>query len=324
MERRAAGARSARHRGRRTAGARWARRRGVVVVPRAPGRLVVVVVAVEPSAVWWLPVASDAGGRRSVGLVVERWRRPVEGVDGGVRQVGRGGDLDVGWCASEGGRPPLVLARLAGVRPDAVERVALRPGGRGGGNVRRAADRTAGTTGVGEGGGGHGGHHHVGQGADRRTPGGDGIGGPLDEGGQRPAGAGPATAGRPKASTWRRGPGQQAVDETAPRGDVVGGARTVEPRPPAQAGPAAVTEQDVRGLEPPVHDAEIVEVSQCRGHRRGEAADVGDRARPPRDGLAGVGGAQLAGRSGGSSAGRDRRLEVTARHEGHDAGVAGV
>ena len=127
-----------------------------------------------------------------------------------------------------------------------------------------------------------------------------------------------------EAPTRRCGPGQQAVDETAQRGDVVGGGRTVEARPPAQAGSAAVTEQDVRGVEAPVHDAEVVEVSQCRGHRGGEAADVGDRAVPPRDGLARVGGAQLAGRGGGSSAGRDRRLEVAARHEGHDAGVAGV
>ena len=110
-------------------------------------------------------------------------------------------------------------------------------------------------------------------------------------------------AARARRSSTRRPHAATSSARTGPVG----------PRPAAQAWAAPVTQQDVRGVEPAVHDAEVVQVGERRGHRGGDAADVGDGARPPRERLAGVGGAQLAGggqgllRSAQSPArGRDR------------------
>ena len=265
----------ARHRGRRTAGDRWARLVAVVVVLRAPGRLVVVAVAIEPT----LDGGARRVGRRRTALGRCR-RRAVAPPSRGRRRrrtAGRAGRRSRRRrCRAEGGRPPLVLGGLAGVRPDAVERVALRPGGRGGGNVRRAADRAAGTTGVGEGGVGHGGHHL----SARARADGRRVGtGSVDRStrrGQRPAGAGPATAGRPKAPTWRARPGPAGRRRDGPSGDVVGGVAPPGPGQPAEPGPAVVADQDVRGVEPPVHDAEVVEVGERRRPRprRGRATSA--------------------------------------------------
>ncbi len=137
---------------------------------------------------------------------------------------------------------------------------------------------------------------------------------------------GPAAAGRAaEPAAGRSGVGEEVVDEASPRRDIVGRTGPVGPRPAAQARAAPVAQQDVRGVEPAVHDAEVVQVGERRGHRGGDAADVGDRAGPPGERLAGVGGAQLAGWGPGLPAlGARRRLEVATGHERHHPRVAGV
>ena len=215
---------------------------------------------------------------------------------------------------AEGGGPPLVLAGLAGVRPDAVERVGRRGRRRRGpGRPRgRAAPGTAVIT------------MSASTRADGRRVGTGSVARSTTASNARRA---PGPAPRAAARRPRRGDGarvEQVLHEPAPGGDVVGRSGAVGARPAAEPRAPGVAEEHVRGVEAAVHDAGVVEVGQRGGDGGGDTADVGDRAGPAGQRLAGVRRAQLARRLAGAAVRRDGRLEVAAGDQAHHPGVRGV
>ena len=272
-------------------------------------------IAVVPHGFVRVVTVAASAVRGPVGSVVERGRGPVEGVDRDVGEIvtSRSRYLDVGRRVPERGRRSAVLARLAGVRPDAVERVAAgrvtdaagpgdagRASSEGAPASGRAAAGTAVTTMSASAAAGG---RRVGTGSAARW---------ATVASARRAPAPPPRVGL-RSPAGRGGAGEEVVDEAPPRRDIVGRTRPVGPRPAAQAWAPPVAQQDVRGVEPAVNDAEVVQVGERRGHRGRDTADVGDGARPPCERLPGIGGAQLAGGGQGAAARHSRRLEVANR-----------
>ena len=95
----------------------------------------------------------------------------------------------------------------------------------------------------------------------------------------------------PRPSPLGGRPLEHLAQHPAQGGDVVVWFGAAGVREPAQPGPAVVADEDVRGVEAPVHHTDVVEVGQRGGDGGTEAGDAGDGTGPVRDGVTGEPGA---------------------------------